>query len=233
MGAKRKSHKMREIVLDTETTGLDPLTGHRVAEIGCVELVNHIATGNTFHAYINPERDMPSEAAMIHGLTDEFLADKPVFSQIVDDFLTFIGDAPFVIHNAAFDMNFINAELTRCGYKRLPMERATDTVFMARKKFPGAPASLDALCKRFGVDLSTRKLHGALLDSQLLAEVYLELLGGRQTVLAVTPEVAANEEVVARNREHRAPRPHAPTEDEQAAHEKFVASLKDPMWKRA
>jgi len=227
---------MREIVLDTETTGFDPLQGHRVVEIGCVELFNHIATGKTFHAYLNPERDMPTEAAMVHGLSEEFLADKPVFSQVVDDFLTFIGDAPLVIHNAAFDMNFINAEFTRCGYKRLPMERAIDTVMMARKKFPGAPASLDALCKRFGVDLSIRKLHGALLDSQLLAEVYLELLGGRQPDLAIaatTTNTAEEEAHLVRTREHRTARAHAPTEVELAAHEAFLTKLKDPLWKRA
>jgi len=225
---------MREIVLDTETTGLDPLTGHRVVEIGCVELFNHISTGKTFHAYLNPERDMPSEAAMVHGLTEEFLADKPVFAQVVDDFLTFIADTQLIIHNAAFDMNFINAELTRCGYKRLPMDRATDTVMMARKKFPGAPASLDALCKRFGVDLSTRKMHGALLDAQLLAEVYLELRGGRQPDLAIAAtESSVAEEIQARAREHRAPRPHAPSDAELAAHETFLAGLKDSHWKRA
>jgi DNA polymerase-3 subunit epsilon len=225
---------MREIVLDTETTGLDPLTGHRVVEIGCVELFNHVSTGKHFHAYLNPERDVPTEAAMVHGLTDEFLADKPIFAQVVDDFLTFIGDTPLVIHNAAFDMNFINAELTRCGYKRLPMDRATDTVMMARKMFPGAPASLDALCKRFGVDLSSRKMHGALLDAQLLAEVYLELRGGRQPDLAIAAaESAKADEIQARAREHRAPRPHVPQDSELAAHEAFLAGLKDPLWKRA
>ena len=224
---------MREIVLDTETTGLDPLQGHRIAEIGCVELHNHIATGKTFHVYLNPERDMPSEAAMVHGLTDEFLADKPIFSQTVDDFLSFISDSQLIIHNAGFDMAFINAELTRCGYKRLPMERATDTVLIARKKFPGAPASLDSLCKRFGIDLSGRKLHGALLDSELLAEVYLELCGGRQPDLAIAVTEQVYSEVQIRAREHRPSRPHAPTDEEIAAHEKFLASLKEALWKRA
>ena len=224
---------MREIVLDTETTGLDPLQGHRVVEIGCVELHNHISTGKSFHVYLNPERDMPSEAAMVHGLTDEFLADKPVFSQQVDDFLGFIADSQLIIHNAMFDMNFINAELTRCGYKRLPMERATDTVGMARKKFPGAPASLDALCKRFGVDLSTRKLHGALLDAELLAEVYLELCGGRQPDLAIAVTELVSAEVQTRARVHRDPRAHAPSDAEIAAHELFLATLKEPLWKRA
>jgi DNA polymerase-3 subunit epsilon len=224
---------MREIVLDTETTGFDPLQGHRVAEIGCVELFNHLPTGEVFHAYLNPERDMPTEAAMVHGLTDDFLADKPIFAQRVDDFLTFIGDSPLIIHNAAFDMNFLNAELTRCGYKRLPMDRAVDTVLMARKMFPGAPASLDALCKRFGVDLSTRKLHGALLDSQLLAEVYLELRGGRQPDLAIAATATENNAVQARPRERRAPRAHEASADELAAHETFLATLKEPLWKRA
>ncbi len=226
---------MREIVFDTETTGLDPLQGHRVVEIGCVELFNHIATGKTFHAYLNPSRPVPSEAAMVHGLTDEFLADKPLFSQVVDDFLSFIADSPLVAHNASFDMNFINAELTRTGYKPLPKERAIDTVLMARKKFPGAPASLDALCKRFGVNLSERKLHGALLDSQLLAEVYLELLGGRQPDLAMgtTATTAEVEAIGDKQRTYRAPRPHAPTEEELHAHEVFLTQIKDALWKRA
>jgi DNA polymerase-3 subunit epsilon len=224
---------MREIVLDTETTGLDPLKGDRIVEIGCVELQNHVTTGMVFQAYLNPERDMPSEAAMVHGLTDEFLADKPLFGEKVDDFLAFIGDAPLVIHNASFDMNFINAELTRCGYKRLPMERATDTVSMARRMFPGAPASLDALCKRFGVDASGRKVHGALLDAQLLAEVYLELRGGRQPdlqMLSEGPAVLDGVAVVARER--RAPRAHAVNDEEASAHETFISKLKDPLWKR-
>ncbi len=225
---------MREIVLDTETTGLDPLKGDRVVEIGCVELINHIATDQYFHAYLNPERAVPTEASMVHGLTDEFLADKPVFAEKVDDFLTFIGDAPLIIHNAGFDMGFINAELTRCGYKPLQMVRSIDTVKMARKKFPGAPASLDALCKRFGVDLSVRKLHGALLDSQLLAEVYLELLGGRQPDLAINvAEATLGDTIQTQPRQYRAPRPHGITDSERAAHEDFLASLKDPLWKRA
>ncbi len=224
---------LREIVLDTETTGLDPLQGHRIVEIGCVELFNHISTGKVFHAYLNPERDVPAEATIIHGITDAFLADKPVFSEQVDEFLTFIGNAPLVIHNAGFDMNFINAELTRCGYQRLPSARAIDTVLMARKKFPGAPASLDALCKRFSVDLSSRKLHGALLDAQLLAEVYLELRGGRQPDLAIgAAEITLESLVESRTREHRPPRPHAPSTEESVAHETFLASLKDPLWKR-
>ncbi len=224
---------MREIVLDTETTGLDPLKGDRVVEIGCVELHNHLPTGKVFHAYLNPERDMPSEAAMVHGLTDEFLADKPVFAETVDGFLNFISDSMLVIHNASFDMNFINAELTRCGYKRLPMDRSTDTVTMARRMFPGAPASLDALCKRFGVDASSRKMHGALLDAQLLAEVYLELRGGRQPDLAIASTDSIPEESQARAREHRVPRAHAASDEELAAHETFLSQLKAPLWKNA
>ncbi len=224
---------MREIVLDTETTGLEPFRGDRIVEIGCVELSNHVATGMTFQAYLNPEREMPTEAAMVHGLSDEFLADKPVFAEKADDFLAFIGDAPLVIHNASFDMGFINAELARCGFKQLPMDRATDTVMMARKMFPGAPASLDALCKRFNVDASGRKLHGALLDAQLLAEVYLELRGGRQPDLAIveTEETLA-EKARTSERVARAPRAHGVSEEEQAAHEAFLATLKGPLWKR-
>jgi len=225
---------MREIVLDTETTGLDPLKGDRVVEIGCVELHNHVSTGKTFQVYLNPERTVPTEAAMVHGLTDEFLADKPVFAEKVDDFLTFIADSTLVIHNASFDMNFLNAELTRCGYSRLSMERATDTVLIARKMFPGAPASLDALCKRFGVDASGRTVHGALLDAQLLAEVYLELRGGRQPDLAIAAvEMQSVDDHPLVVREHRDPRPHAASDDECAAHEAFLAKLKNPLWKRA
>lgn len=227
---------MREIVLDTETTGLDPLKGHRIADIGCVELMNHMPTGRTWQAYINPERDMPTEATMVHGLTNEFLAKQPVFAEIVDAFLEFIGDAPLVIHNASFDMNFINAELTRLGFPRLPMDRATDTVLMARKMFPGAPASLDALCKRFNIDISNRQLHGALLDCRLLAEVYLELRGGRQPDLVLSSDAAGDADSAegeTRQRTYRTPRPHAPSEEELHAHEHFLTQLKDPMWKRA
>ena len=226
---------MREIVLDTETTGFDPLKGHRVAEIGCVELFNHTATGKVYHVYLNPERDMPAEATAVHGLTDEFLSDKPVFAEVVDQFLEFIADSPLVIHNAAFDMNFLNAELVRTGFPRLPMERSIDTVMMARKMFPGAPASLDALCKRFGVDLSGRELHGALLDARLLADVYLELRGGRQPDLALKADAASvggDEGGGGVARTFRAPRPHAPSDEELSAHEAFLGKLKQPLWKR-
>lgn len=224
---------MREIVLDTETTGLDPSQGHRVVEIGCVELLNHMPTGRSWQKYLNPEREMPPEAAMVHGLTDEFLAKQPLFAEVVDEFLEFIGDAPLIIHNAAFDMGFMNAELSRTGFSPLGGSRAVDTVLMARRMFPGAPASLDALCKRFGVDASGRQLHGALLDARLLADVYLELRGGRQPDLAIA--VAATVETAegaAAKREFLAPRPHAASEEELRAHESFLAQLKDPLWKR-
>lgn len=171
---------MREIVLDTETTGLDPSTGDRIVEIGAVELFNHMPTGKVYHQYINPERSMPEGAFNVHGLSEAFLSDKPVFLHIVDAFLEFVGDAKMVIHNASFDMKFINAELGWVNRAKLPMDQAVDTLEIARKKFPGAQNSLDALCRRFSVDNSAREKHGALLDSELLAEVYLELIGGRQ-----------------------------------------------------
>ena len=171
---------MREVVLDTETTGLDPETGDRIVEIGAIELWNHLPTGKTFHKYLNPERNMPEEAQAVHGLTEDFLKDKPLFSQIVDDFLAFIKNSKIVIHNASFDMKFLNAELVLADRSKLPGDIVIDTLGIARKKFPGSPASLDALCRRFNIDNSARTLHGALLDSEILAEVYLELIGGRQ-----------------------------------------------------
>lgn len=222
---------MREIVLDTETTGFKPEEGHRLIEIGCVELVNHVATGKTFHRYINPERDVPADAVAVHGLTAEFLADKPLFNDVVADFVEFIGDAPLVIHNAAFDMNFLNWELKIAGYPVMPRDRAIDTLMMARQKFPGAPATLDALCKRFGIDNSSRTYHGALLDAQLLAEVYLELRGGRQAGLALSAGPLAGGGVSVRiERPYRAPRPHAPSEEELAAHAELLKKLKNPLW---
>lgn len=225
---------MREIVLDTETTGLSPLKGDRVVEICCVELRNHLTTGRTWHAYLNPERDMPAEAAKVHGLTGEFLADKPVFAEVVDGFLEFVGDeAPLIIHNAAFDMAFVNAELSRAGFKAIPMTRAVDTVAMARKMFSGAPASLDALCRRFNIDSSNRQLHGALLDARLLAEVYLELRGGRQTNLeinaSVEDEIAVVESRVGQRRE---PRRHQPSDEELAAHDAFLHDIKNALWRK-
>jgi len=221
---------MREVVFDTETTGLDPESGHRVVEIGCLELFNHLPTGRSFQRYINPERDMPAGAFEVHGLSAEFLAAHPVFSNVVDDFLAFIGDARLVIHNAAFDLKFMNAELKRANRALLDVARAVDTVEMARRKFPGAPASLDALCKRFNIDNSQRTKHGALLDAELLAEVYLELVGGRQATLGLAGAelVAEADEIV--SRVHRPPRPHAPTAEEQAAHQALLAKIKDPIW---
>lgn len=222
---------MREIVLDTETTGLDPAAGHRIVEIGAVELINHLPTGRARQIYINPERDMPPEAFQVHGLSAEFLADKPVFAAIAADFLEFIGDATLIIHNAEFDLKFLNAELARLEKPALPPARAVDTVGMARRKFPGAQASLDALCRRFQIDLSDRALHGALKDARLLAEVYLELIGGRQADLALTAAAAAAAAgVPAAARPQRPPRPHAPTPEEEAAHARFLEKLKDPLW---
>jgi len=176
---------MREIVFDTETTGLDPFTGHRVVEIGCIELVNRIPSGQTFHRYINPERDVPAEAFAVHGLSAEFLKAHPCFAEIVDDFLTFVGDAPLIAHNASFDLGFLNAELDRSGRPALGRERLVDTLLLARRRFPGTSNRLDDLCARFGIDNSRRTKHGALLDAELLAEVYLELIGARQAQLGL------------------------------------------------
>ena len=228
---------MREIVLDTETTGFEPAEGDRIVEIGAVELLNHVPTGRTYHQYINPQRAMPQEAFEVHGLGDDFLRDKPVFADVAQDFVDFIGDATLVIHNAAFDMKFLNAELGWVGRPPLPMDRAIDTLAMARRKFPGSPASLDALCRRFGIDNSSRTLHGALLDSEILAEVYLELIGGRQPDFALAEGRAVRGEDKAGSGWRATPRP-APlpprlTEAEAAAHAAFVEGLgDDPLWKR-
>lgn len=221
---------MREIVLDTETTGLDPLAGHRIVEIGCVEMVNYMTTGRTYHQYINPQRDMPQEAFAVHGLSEEFLSEKPLFAEIADAFIDFIGDATLVIHNARFDMGFLNAELARLDRPTLPMSQSLDTVEMARRKFPGAGASLDALCKRFQIDNSGRELHGALLDAQLLAEVYLELRGGRQPGLELAAE-RVKKEIQPTQRSVRPPRSHAPSTEEEAAHAAFLEKLKEPVWR--
>jgi DNA polymerase-3 subunit epsilon len=227
------SAALREIVLDTETTGLDPLNGHRIVEIGCLELINHIPTARHFHRYVNPECEIAEEAVAVHGLTREKLSDKPVFAEIAADFLDFIGDARLVIHNADFDVGFINAELGRLGLPSMPSDRALCTVKLARRRFPGSPASLDALCRRFGVDNSGRALHGALLDAQLLAECYVELLGGRQQGLALAVETApaalAPGAVVIR----RSPRAHAPSETELVAHATMLAGMKSPLWLEA
>ena len=232
---------MREIVFDTETTGLDPSKGDRIVEIGCLELVNRLPSGEVFHVYINPERDMPAEAEAVHGLSVGFLADKPVFADVAEGFLAFVGDAPLIAHNAAFDMKFINAELRGCGRPDLAEHNVIDTLKMARQKFPGAPASLDALCRRFGVDNSNRELHGALLDSELLAGVYLELSGGRQPGLVFagkteargerqTDKTAAPQIGTARGirqpQKRRAEKlPTRLTQDERAAHQGFLESL--------
>ena len=223
---------MREIVLDTETTGLDPFQGHRVVEIGCVELLHRIPTGRSFHRYLNPERDMPAEAAEVHGLTAEFLKDKPVFAEIADEFLGFIGDAPLVAHNASFDVAFLNAELARLGRPGLAAE-IEDTMALARKRFPGAPASLDALCRRFGIDLSDRGKHSAKLDCELLAQVYLELVGGRQPGLDLAVVVLGGTTAAGGiARPFRPPRPHLPEAAEIAAHERLLDKLQDPLWRR-
>jgi DNA polymerase-3 subunit epsilon len=216
---------MREIVFDTETTGFEPGDGHRIVEIGCVELVDHFPTGRTFQAYLNPERDVPIESQRVHGLSNEFLADKPFFAHVVEEFLDFIGDAPLVIHNASFDLKFINAELTRVGRALLAHARAIDTIEIAKRKLPGARYSLDELCKRFAIDLTARGKHGALLDAQLTAQVYLELIGGRQKGLMLAPaEIAA--EVTVTLRAMVRPQALAPrlTEDERARHQAFVAA---------
>lgn len=225
---------MREIVLDTETTGFDPETGDRIVEIGAVELMGHVATGRTYHQYINPEREMPTEAFEVHGLGDDFLRDKPKFADIGQAFVDFIGDAKLVIHNAAFDIKFLNAELKWVGLPQISWDRAIDTLEIARKRFPGSPASLDALCRRFSIDNSARTLHGALLDSEILAEVYLELIGGRQPDfgLSVVSQARAGETSDAWTPR---PRPTALptrlTETEAAAHAAFVKALGDEtLW---
>ncbi|MCV2876006.1 DNA polymerase III subunit epsilon [Rhodobacteraceae bacterium XHP0102] len=220
---------MREIVLDTETTGFEPNEGHRIVEIGAVELWNHLPTGKTYHQYINPERPMPQEAFNVHGLGDEFLADKPAFASIAQDFLDFIGDAQLVIHNASFDMKFLNAELSWANKPTLPTEQALDTLAIARRKFPGSPASLDSLCRRFGVDNSMREKHGALLDSEILAEVYLELIGGKQPDLVLSQNKDDTNRDVVRPVTPTRSRPQALppriTEAERAAHHDFIAEM--------
>lgn len=230
---------MREIVLDTETTGFEPEQGDRIVEIGAVELFNHMPTGRTYHQYINPERAMPNEAFEVHGLGDEFLRDKPVFAKIAQEFLDFVQDSKLVIHNAAFDMKFLNAELRWLKLPQLPWEQATDTLAIARKKFPGSPASLDALCRRFAIDNSARTLHGALLDSEILAEVYLELIGGRQPDFALNAgESSGGRRSDSGETEWRPqPRP-VPlrsrlSKEEAAAHDAFIETLGDgAVWKK-
>jgi DNA polymerase III subunit epsilon len=220
---------MREVVLDTETTGIDPTSGHRMVEIACLELVNHLPTGRQFQRYLHPERDVPAEAVAVHGLTAEFLADKPRFTEVADALLAFIGDAPLVIHNAEFDVRFLNAELMRLDRPPVAVP-IVDTLQVARQKFPGAPASLDALCRRFAIDNSARAKHGALLDAELLAEVYLELIGGRQAGLELVAETAIVFTVVRPAGPVRPPRPHAPSAAELAAHAQLLARIKEPVW---
>ena len=221
---------MREIVLDTETTGFEPNEGDRIVEIGAVELFNHLPTGRTYHQYINPKRNMPEAAFNVHGLSEEFLSDKPVFKDIVQKFIDFIKNSKLVIHNASFDMKFLNAELGWVNRPALPMHQAIDTLAIARRKFPGSPASLDALCRRFGIDNSSRTLHGALLDSEILAEVYLELVGGRQPDLVLSgPEVKTTKNGAPSADWCPTPRPKPlasrVSETEKAAHETFIAAL--------
>jgi DNA polymerase-3 subunit epsilon len=223
----------REIAFDTETTGLDPRAGHRLVEIGCVELIHGMPSGQSWHRYLNPERDMPDEAFAIHGLSIDFLQDKPLFGDVAEDFLTFVGDATLVIHNAAFDLGFVNAELSRVSRPALG-NAFIDTVSLARRKFPGQRNSLDALCERFGIDNTHRTKHGALLDAELLAEVYVELNGGRQRGLdlaasatSITVQVSDGSVAVSIVREARV---HAPTAAELAAHEAFLKKISEPIW---
>jgi DNA polymerase-3 subunit epsilon len=230
---------MREIVIDTETTGLEPGDGHRLVEIGALELVNHVPTGRVFHTYLNPERDMPADARLVHGLTAAFLGAQPLFAEVVEDFLSFLdpdgGDgaerAQLVIHNSAFDVAFLNYELARLGLPGVDRgRRVVDTLQLARQRFPGAPASLDALCRRFNVDATARIRHGALLDAELLADVYLALIGGRQPDLGLVAAHAERVAVLIRERIPRAPRAHAPSPEELAAHQAFLTLIKDPIW---
>jgi DNA polymerase-3 subunit epsilon len=227
---------MREIVFDTETTGLDPATGDRMVEIGCIEIINRVPTGAVFHRYFNPDRAMPAEAEAVHGLSETFLADKPRFAEEVAAFLEFIADSPLVAHNAGFDFGFLNRELEIAGYTPVDRERMVDTLSLARRRHPGAKHSLDALCTRYGIDRSHRIRHGALLDAELLAQVYVELTGGRQIGLGLTAGAAVTAEVavasVTVKREFRAPRPHSASAEELARHKEFLETLESPVWQR-
>ncbi|MFP4313080.1 MAG: DNA polymerase III subunit epsilon [Alphaproteobacteria bacterium] len=227
---------MREIVLDTETTGMDPDQGDRIIEIGCVELVNHVPTGKHLQLYINPERDIPAEATAVHGITNDFVKDKPVFSQVYEEFMAFVKDAKLVIHNAEFDMKFINWELKKVGHAPIGWNHVIDTLAIARKAFPGSPANLDALCRRFGIDNTERTYHGALLDSELLAEVYLELLGGRQHGLSLLSGGSASDNTAQsgaqKERPYREPRGFKIADEELAAHAELLEKISDPLWKK-
>lgn len=222
---------MREIVIDTETTGLDPNSGHRIVEIAAMELFHHVPTGRKFHRYVNPERDMPADAYAVHGLSPEFLAGHPPFAAVADEFLAFVDSAPMVIHNAEFDIAFLNAELALLGRPALSSP-FVDTLSLARRRFPGSPASLDALCRRFTIDLTARDKHGAEIDCSLLADVYVELLGGRQPGLdfAIIQGAEAVLMTTAESRLARAPRPHAATPEELTAHRVLLATIANPMW---
>ncbi len=232
---------MREIVFDTETTGLDPKSGDRMVEIGCVEMVDRVPTGESYHAYYNPERDMPAAAEAVHGLSISFLETKPLFKDTAQELLDFLGDAPLVAHNAGFDFGFLNAELGRIGFELVAMDRMVDTVAIARKRHPGAKLSLDALCTRYGIDRSHRVKHGALLDAELLAQVYIELTGGRQIGLGLAqdrPEAADEASQTAAHsadtsgvvREMREPRPHSASPEETVRHKEFISGIKDALW---
>ena len=230
---------MREIVFDTETTGLSPAGGDRMVEIGCIELIGRVETGRHFHAYFNPERPMPSEAEAVHGLSEIFLSDKPLFADKVEELLEFIGDSPLVAHNASFDFGFLNNELERCGRTNVCLSRMVDTLVLARSRHPGAKHSLDALCTRYGVDRSQRVKHGALLDAQLLAQVYIELTGGRQIGLSLatisSPPTSGSEITIVQSAEPvriRPPRPHRASAQELERHASFIAKLVDPIWIR-
>ncbi len=226
---------MFEIVFDTETTGFDPDTGDRIIEIGAVELENHVPTGRTLQLYINPERTVPPEAIAVHGITDEFLEDKPVFAEVYNEFIDFIGTkSKLVAHNAEFDMKFVNAELKKVGHAPIPWSRVVDTLPIARRKFPGSPANLDALCRRFGINNTERTYHGALLDSELLAEVYLELLGGRQHGLGLAAETQKAKNAIkaaAPPLTKREPRPHSASSEELEAHGVMLDEVKEPIWR--
>ena len=225
---------MREIVFDTETTGMDPEKGDKIVEIGCLELENHIPTGRTFHKYINPERDVPAEVVAVHGLDNERLKDEPTFGEIVGDFMDFIGkDTKLIAHNAAFDMKFLNAEIATYGYPKIDDKRVIDSLLIARKKFPGSPASLDALCRRFHIDNTSRTLHGALLDSELLAEVYLELLGGRQRGLDMGADKKdkVDDKIIKAERVYREARILTISAEEEKAHTEMLEDISDPIWR--
>jgi DNA polymerase III subunit epsilon len=228
---------MREIIFDTETTGFDPLTGDRMVEIGCIEMIGRVMTGNNFHAYFNPQRLMPAAAEQVHGLSDRFLSDKPLFADKADELIAFLEDSQLVAHNASFDFGFLNAELQNCGREIISMDRMVDTVALARVRHPGAKLSLDALCTRYGIDRSHRVKHGALLDAELLAHLYIELTGGRQIGLGLADNVAGEADCsksqvahIQISRIYRTPRSHAASIEELNRHREFIATIKDALW---